>query len=260
MNDKLTPLKLTKLKIDGNNYTIEEDDKTPFTSIRFFPKEQIIDCLNFAFNMTFGKKGEHNPKLASGGDYIRPQLEIFEKAFHGKLAEFGFYNEYKSLYPKRYISPPNLETWEIGKWDFTDFTIKDGDKTYNVAVKSSTQKANLLLLETKDWDHNGIYKYGKVKYSVIVFVRIESKLKYENLIKFEDDTYKFDEYFFEKINSGNLYFIYYDIPGFITRKDLIDVIKEKQIIKRFSTLNKKTIIIAENYYVVAKDLRSIVKD
>jgi hypothetical protein len=48
---------------------------------------------------------------------------------------------------------PDLETWDLGKWDDTDFEINK----YFLSVKSTKAFGNLLLLETKDWNENGEY-------------------------------------------------------------------------------------------------------
>lgn len=246
------PVLLHELDLDNKNYAINQ--KVFFDSLTMFPTDNIIKSLEFAYAMTFDNKGQHRP-YRSGGTLIRTPMEIFKDTFHGKLAEFAFFNSYKSKYPDLKISEPNLGTWKLGKWDFTDFTITTDDRTFNFAIKSAKSYANLLLLETKDWDKDGTYIPNSIKYDGIFFVRISSYLNYDNLIIHKYKKYKLNQHFMTILKSGICPFINYDIPGFITNKDLINIINKGQIIKKGYTLNFDTIIDADNYYIQAGDLR-----
>jgi hypothetical protein len=49
----------------------------------------------------------------------------------------------------------------------------------------------------------------------------------------------------------------YDVPGYITRQDLQQIISKHLVIPRGAMLNGKTRLDAENYYIQAGDLRPI---
>jgi hypothetical protein len=49
----------------------------------------------------------------------------------------------------------------------------------------------------------------------------------------------------------------YDIPGYITNVDLINIIKTRLIIPKGAYLNNSVKMDAENYYVQAGDLRPV---
>lgn len=122
--------------------------------------------------MSFGKGGQHRDHR-SGGSIHRKNGEIFTNTFQGKLAEFIFYYYYMDNY-KNYISPPDLEREDLGKWDIVDFTTEKNNERKKVAIKSTKHFSNLLLLETKDWDAKGVYRYNEdCIYDGIVLIRLE---------------------------------------------------------------------------------------
>ena len=49
----------------------------------------------------------------------------------------------------------------------------------------------------------------------------------------------------------------FDIPGYVTRKDLVQIINEGFILPRGSMLNGKTRMDASNYYIQSGDMRSL---
>ena len=246
-------LDLHKLDLINHNYIT--NCKRPFDSFYFFPTEQIIKCIQFAFSMTFGKKGELRTKR-SGGKKDRQLIEKFQDALHGKLAEYGFYNSYKAKYPDIAINEPDLNCWKLGKWDFTDFEITYNNKKAYIAVKSTKSYSNLLLLEKEVFNKNGIYVPNKIQFNKIVLVRISSYLNYDNLIIFtHKKKYILNQHFMTVLKSGICQFINYDIAGYITIDDLKEIINQGQIIKQDYTLNDDTIIDVDNYYIQAGDLR-----
>ena len=228
--------------------------KKDFDYYHIFPTEQIIKCLNFAFSMTFGKEGEQRA-YRSGGKKKRELFEIFKNTFHGKLAEFGFYNSYTEKYHDIDITEPDLHCWKLGRWDLTDFQIKYNNQIFNIAIKSTNSYSNLLLLETKDWTNDGIYVPNSIEFDRIVLVRINSYLNYDYLIKWNKGGFILNPHFLEVIESGVCQYINYDIAGFITIKDLRKIIAKEQIIKQDYKLNGKTKIDADNYYIQAGNLR-----
>ena len=124
---------------DGKYFTARK----PFKSLGAFKDYTIEKVIKFAYDMTFGASGAHRAHR-SGGTHVRNNAEIFADAFQGKLAEFAVYNQ---LYKNHSINVPDLDVWNLGQWDDTDFII-DGKKA---AVKSAKSFSQLLLLETKDW-------------------------------------------------------------------------------------------------------------
>ena len=132
--------------VEGNNYKIT-------SRVKFCPKgkldwSELQVSYDFAYDMTFGKRGEHRAHR-SGGSYKRKNGEIFRDTFQGKLAECAVK---KVLEKKHKVNVPSTERWELGKWDSSDFLI-DGKKA---SVKSTKSYGNLLLLETRDYDENGV--------------------------------------------------------------------------------------------------------
>ena len=49
----------------------------------------------------------------------------------------------------------------------------------------------------------------------------------------------------------------FDIPGYVTREDLVQIINEGFILPRGSMLNGKTPMDASNYYIQSGDMRSL---
>ena len=49
----------------------------------------------------------------------------------------------------------------------------------------------------------------------------------------------------------------FDIPGYATREDLIQIINENYILPRGSMLNGKTRMDASNYYIQSGDMRNL---
>jgi len=241
---------LTKLRKQNNEFYIPE--KKVFAP-SFINKNFIEEITNFCFNMTFGKKGEHR-SYRSGGTHFRRKGEIFCDTFQGKLGEFFVYQKLVELGIK--TSKPDLETWGLGKWDDQDFVINN--KLIN--VKSMAHFSNLLLLETKDWDGNGIYIPNGTPYDFFVVSRSKPDLKsifkskrmlYSDDISFSIIKTIIDEIIFEA-----------DIPGYIDNSMLVTVIDNEQILPKGSLLNGRISMDAENYYILTTDfleLDNIVK-
>lgn len=230
---------------DGKYFTA----KKPFNSLGVFKESTIEKVIKFAYDMTYGANGAHRAHR-SGGTYVRNNAEIFADAFQGKLAEFAVYNQ---LYKDHDINVPDLEVWNLGQWDDTDFII-DGKKT---AVKSAKSFSQLLLLETKDWTAQGAYipnigKDGGL-YDYFMLVRLNppcadliKELRNSNNITCEE---------LEQLLKKEKW--EYDIPGYITRSELVEAIKQGNIIFRGERLNGKKPMDADNYYVQAADMHPI---
>lgn len=240
---------LSAMRSDGESFFITESIKyVPLGSLK---KSTIEKVLDFAYSMTFGKEGCHRDHR-SGGSLKRRPGQIFADTFQGKLAECAacniFYETDKNLMPDFSVS-------ELGVWDSVD--IKVWDK--NIAVKSTKYFGQLLLLESADWDENGIYLPNKDKdinkYDYIVLLRMKPSC--EDILKQHKMLYS------DKIGKDSLRKILiaedwtYDCPGYITNDELKSVIRHNQAIYKGSMLNGKTRIDADNYYVQACSMHNI---
>jgi hypothetical protein len=243
-----------KLRQDGNDYYISRPKR--FQPIYEFQDKEIGEVYDFAFGMTFGKVGEHR-KYRSGGQHRRKNGEVFINTFQGKLCEFGI----KNFFGKYGIecSDPDLSQWELGIWDTLDVTANNK----KVNVKSTKFFGDLLLLETKDWNTEGEYvpniATGNSHYDFFVLTRIKPsgeaimkkhRIMYCNELPNEVDLEEII------IKNGPWKF---DIAGFITHEDLVDLINSRYILPQNSRLNGKMPMDAENYYVQSGDMREPTK-
>ena len=231
----------TKLRRQNNEFFIPEKKN-------FFPdiinKDFISEISNFCFDMTFGKKGEHR-KYRSGGTHFRRNGEIFCDTFQGKLGEYFVYQKLNELGIN--CSKPDIERWGLGKWDDYDLVISE--KSIN--VKSMAHFSNLLLLETKDWNKDGIYIPNGKPYDYFIVSRTKPDLKsifklkrmlYSDNIPFSTVKTIIDEINFEA-----------DIPGYIDNLMLVNAIATKQILPKGALLNGRIRMDAENYYILSND-------
>tara|TARA_Y100001970_G_C14145791_1_gene809734 strand:+ start:40 stop:726 length:687 start_codon:yes stop_codon:yes gene_type:complete len=208
----------------------EDPNSLEITKRKFFTpsaqisKDGINKARDFASKMTSKQIGEHRERR-TGGSHFRSTKEIFINAFQGKLAEVAFYEYFKDKYLQ--INEPDFETYPKGQWDNFDFVINNK----KINVKSTKHFGNLMLLEQGDWNNSAEYipNIGSNNhiYDLFVLLRIDSR-----------------------INN-------YDIPGFITRNDLMHIIQKQHIIKKGQMLNGKIPMDANNYYVQAGDMRNI---
>ena len=111
---------MEKLEIKDNGMHITKG--LSYSKLGTIQKEIIEEVFDFAFSMSFGKEGEHR-SYRSGGTHKRKNGEIFANAFQGKLAEFAFYKE--AIRYGLVINKPDLSVWELGKWDDSDFMLKE---------------------------------------------------------------------------------------------------------------------------------------
>ena len=232
----------------------EKDDiffinsKKIFKGIKFETKNLIKEVYDFTNGMTFNNDGEHR-SYRSGGSLNRKNGEIFCNTFQGKLAEFAVYENLKK------------NNFDTSRPDLKKYTYDLNLKEKNIAIKSAKYFSNLLLLEEKDWDNQANYvpNLDKKKTDIFIFVRVfpdisntlkKLRIFYSNSI--DKDTQ--EKLFFEIKNIEWSY----DIPGFITTKDLIDIINLKFIIYKNKFLNSlKVKIDANNYYIQSGDMRDI---
>ncbi len=241
---------MEKLEIKDNGMHITKG--LSYSKLGTIQKEIIEEVFDFAFSMSFGKEGEHR-SYRSGGTHKRKNGEIFANAFQGKLAEFAFYKE--AIRYGLLINKPDLSVWELGKWDDSDFNVNG--KFIN--IKSTKSYGNLLLLETKDWDKQGRYipniQKGVATYDYFILIRMNPFC--EEILKQKRMLYS------DKIDKEELKTIIteknweYDVPGWISHQDLINIINDEYIIKKGDMLNGFTKMDAENFYVQSGDMKDI---
>lgn len=250
-------------KLTQTNNTYKFNNTKSFESLGTLKDTSIKRAFDFAYNMSFGGKGEHRHNR-SGGDINRKNGEIFINTFQGKLSEFGIYNIFHKN--KLILESPDLETYELGKWDKYDFKINNKE----IAVKSTKAFGNLLLLETKDWTKNGEYipnlntDNSLYDYFILVRIKADSDKKDLRYIKDGETIMKKNKLLYsqkaDKKTLENLITSFkwsYDIPGYITHEDLVYLINNKFILPKKSVLGKNTVMDAENYYVQTGDMHDI---
>lgn len=241
------------LNKSGNSYKIDTPKEFSSDKAVTIKPGGLKKVFKFAYDMTFGGKGEHR-NHRSGGKEERTNGQKFINVFQGKLAECGVC---KFFHQNRIELPlPDFGMYSLGIWDRYDFKYKNME----VSVKSTTFFGNLLLLETKDWDKDGNYipnlkDSDDTKYDSHILVRIKpdgKKIMKENKLYFLDFC---DEDILEKIILNEEWKI--EITGYITNEDLKYVINNNYILPQNSLLGKYTKMDAENYYVQAGNLRDI---
>lgn len=216
--------------------------------------DDVDECFEFAYGMTFGGRGAHRDHR-SGGQAHRHLGEIFINTFQGKLAEFALYN-YAVLVGEMDIDPPDTEMMELTRWDSFDMDIQGSI----INVKSTKKRGNLLLLETKDWDSEGRYRpnseSGCEEYDFFVLARVDpdgERIMREQGLLYADIA---DADVLHKTILSERWRV--NLAGYITGEELIDgVIEPGHILPQNSMLNGYTRMDAENYYVQAGDMHEI---
>lgn len=248
-----TEEKLSFRRLEEKNNVFTVSDKKPYTEDGVLKPKTIDTVFDFAYKMAFSEDGEHRSHR-SGGSYQRKNGEIFANTFQGKIAECAACNFFYKIDPSVY---PDFSVCPLGEWDTVDLKVNGKE----IAVKSTKHFGQLLLLETKDWDENGRYIPNTEKetntYDFLVLIRLnpscEDVLKKQRLLYSEHT----DRETLHRIISEQKWS--YNYAGFITRSDLIYIIKNKYILPQGALLNGSTPMDAENYYVQAIDLRNISK-
>lgn len=242
------------LQINKDNYllmVVPNDFKRSFKSEHSFKDTTIQQVFKFAYEMSYGK-GFHRDSR-SGGILHRKSSEIFANTFQGKLAECAVYNLFYRFKNKTEI---DFDIHGKGIWDDADLIVNNKA----VSIKSSKFFSQLFLLETSDWDKRGRYlpniDLGRVLYDYFIFVRIkpsivdllqQNRLLYSNFVAKND----LDKLIFSEDWS-------YEISGYLTKDDLVEVIYRNHIIHQGEYLNTmNTKMDADNYYVLLYDLRNI---
>lgn len=236
-------------------------------TLNTYDSQQLIQILEFSWDMTYGAKGEHR-STRTGGKISRKNLNKFGDVIIGKLGELAFYNVFKQRPLIKEISPLDFKCYGLTMWDDADFTIRNiYNHTFQIAVKTTKHIGNLLLLETDDW----IIQNGKAIYvpnqqsnnvghfDYLFFARVKSEI---NLL-IQNDVYnnysdsELKSYFFRSIKEMH---ISTEVVGYISNQDLVYIIENKYILPQGSLFGA---IIqgmdASNYYVQSGCLRQIKK-
>jgi hypothetical protein len=182
---------MRKMDRIGNGYHI--NSKKPFASISCFKSKTVGQVFEFAYDMTFGRAGEHRDHR-SGGSVNRTKGQIFINCFQGKLSELAVYNEFRRHNPAAYskLSPPDFDVYGLGEWDDSDIKLMGA----KISVKSTKSYGNLLLMESSDWDGDGEYLPNKEighdgSYDYFILVRIdpdgESRMKASRFLYSNED-------------------------------------------------------------------------
>lgn len=242
-------MELTYLPHD-NSYHVNR--KTPFQN-QPVSQEILEKSFDFAFDMIYGLG--HHRSYRTGGTTIRKKGEKFCNAFQGKLAEMLL----NQTFSKAGIRSDGVDVGVYGKgvWDDGDIIING----YKINVKSCAHFSNLFLLEQLDWDVSGNYlpniqSNEQSVYDYFVMVRIKPDLKSvfrQHRVLYSDDA-KSKEFLAKIVFSERWGF---DIPGYFTRRDLLEVIAKKNILPKGALLNGRIPMDASNYYVQSGDLKPL---
>lgn len=242
-------MELHKLWVNDNNYQITTTK--PFCSL-FTLNEFVDKVFEFSFGMSFGNVGEHRSSR-TGGILKRRKGELFINTFQGKMCEFGIYKYLRSINIQ--IEEPNMDLWKLGVWDDVDLELN----SLKINIKSASYFSNLLLLEKQDWDINGEYipNIGLKSSSYDLFVLTRLKPNSKNIMTSRR------LFYIDQIDKKYLYDLIipqvweFDIAGFIYHSDLIEIIRNQQVLPQNSMLNSYTKIDADNYYCQSGDLRGL---
>lgn len=230
---------------------VPKELKCSFKPEHVFKDDTIQQVFEFSYEMSYGK-GFHRDRR-SGGILHRKSSEIFANTFQGKLAECAVYKLFSKFRNKTEI---DFDVYGKGVWDDADLIVN----SKAVSIKSSKFFSQLFLLETSDWDEQGRYlpniDLGRVLYDYFIFVRIKPSivdLLKQNRLLYSD--------FVDKKDLFNIIFSEdwsYEISGYLTKDDLVEVIHSNHIIHQGEYLNTiYTKMDADNYYVLLHDLRNV---
>lgn len=236
----------SKMTLKGESYYIEK--KKPFIKIGEFKGSTIDKVFDFAYRMSFSGEGEHRDHR-TGGTHNRRNGEIFANTFQGKLAECAFYNFLTASNIE--ATEPDFGIYKLGIWDAEDLNVCGK----SISIKSTKSFGNLLLLEEKDWNENAVYLPNQKAYDFTFLIRMNpfcEELMRKNRLLYSDTV---DKNCLHQLIQNEKW--QYDIPGFVSRSDLIEIITNKNIIPRGSTLNGSTTMDASNYYIQSGELRPI---
>lgn len=250
--------KFYKLKTDTDElgrkiHTILGWTKLEFEPIGTIAHKDVEQVLNFAWAMSYGA-GYHRDHR-QGGSHKRSNREILADAFQGKIAEYAV-----CYCLRKYgfeVDEPDLCVHGKNVWDSVDIVCNGR----HLSIKSTKAKGQLLLLEKEDWNDQGCYipninsgekgKTAEFDYHVLVRIRPSCEdILPSNAIHYGSEPPKEVKDIFLSQSWE------YCMPRYISRDELIYLIKEKYILKKGSYLNK-TKMDADNYYVKAHNMHEL---
>ncbi|MBC7525216.1 MAG: hypothetical protein H7239_12355 [Flavobacterium sp.] len=231
-----------------NSYSISNPKTFSKNKVQTELLEKVFD---FTHEMVFGT-GFHR-KNRSGGQIVRKNGALFCNTFQGKLSEVVLNTVFEDFGIE--TSKPDFSIHGEGIWDDFDLIVNKA----KISVKSCAHFSNLLLLESKDWDKNGVYIPDQkpntqlIDYFVLVRIfpdikAIFNKQKWLYLDNINKETLK------NFVLSTDWF---YDIPGCCTLKTLKYCIENNYLLPQNSWLNTKTKIDANNYYIQTGNLKPI---
>lgn len=213
-------------------------------------------AFNFSYAMTFGNQGEHNSSsFTRDSGYKRSQGEIFVHTLQGKLSEIATYNH--SVAKGNQCDEIDFSIGRLDYWDNIDLAINN----LNVSVKSTKGYSMFLLLEVKNYDQKGDYKYpydGQSKIDLFLLCRVQSASgeSIEGILKSNHWLYSNGlnrEFLYNELNKRKWLV---ELTGFISKKNLVEyVIKPDHIMKsgiKMGTSDEPMKV--DNYYVHVSDL------
>jgi hypothetical protein len=236
------------MRFEGLAFDVTE--RVPFAPLPFDSDDAARESFYFAWDMTFGRNGRHRDHR-TGGSARRCNGEIFAHAFQGKLAEFAVCQELSRI---GISVRPDLRRADLGVWDAGDLQVGE----LAVAVKSTKQQGNLLLLETADWSPEGTYIHhrGDGHLHSICLVRIdpspEDLLRKRRILRSDSCPQRVLKWTVAPLSQFR-----FQVLGAVERNDVMAAVREGQFIPRGATLNGRTKIDADNYYLQACDFRPL---
>lgn len=228
-----------------------------FSPISMFSQEVLEEVFEFAYGMSFGGEGHHR-NHRTGGNNRRRKGEIFADTFQGKLAEFAIWEQFNNNNLE--VPKPDTIMYEEGVWDTSDFEYKG----IKIAVKSTKSIGQLMLLESKDWNKEGLYvpnlHIKNELYNYFILLRLKpftASILSKNRLLYTDtiDKNSLKEIIMRQEFS-------FDIPGYITHRNLVQLIERDYFIPQDAYLNrihKNNKMDADNYYIQTGDMHPINK-
>jgi len=107
------------------------------------------------------------------------------------------------------------------------------------------------LLETKDWNEDGMYIPNGKPYDYFIVSRtkpdLKSVFKSKRMLYSDNASFSTIEAIIDEINFEA------DIPGYIDNSMLVEAIVAQQILPKGALLNGRITMDAENYYILSYD-------
>jgi len=230
-----------KINIKYGKLYIESRCKRAFCKNTELSLIQFKQCLYFAKRIYDPQDKVAQNAISFAGGSMRDKGTVFKNTLQGKIAEFGFYNYFKERVS---IPSPQMDLWELGKWEDTDFMVTVNDKKYNISLKSTKNYGNLLMLECARYDEKGHYLEGangekSIKHDFVFLARVKGV-----------DSIKPDDYMDNKYSEIEI-----EISGYITINMFQEKIKHDGYIPKGTLIGKEPLQV-DNYCFCLSELSS----